>query len=151
MQEWLEVPAAWAAIDAALEPLAVEEVSCDAALGRVLRQTVLVDRDQPPFDRVAMDGFAVRSADVRQATPAAPVRLQVVGEATPGSPYPGAAKPQSALQIMTGAALATGFDGWCRWRRLRGSEPARSRSAPPSKRVTMSRVAGASVGRRTSC
>ena len=48
----------------ALPALAVEHVSMHRAVGRVLAQDLCADRDLPPFHRVAMDGFAVRSADL---------------------------------------------------------------------------------------
>lgn len=107
---WVDVETAWDHIDAALEPLKTEVVSTRAALGRVLAATVRVDRDQPPFDRAAMDGFAVRSADLRHASPQSPVTLRLVGESTPGNAFGGAATAGSAVRIMTGAPVPVGWD-----------------------------------------
>jgi molybdopterin biosynthesis enzyme len=55
--------------------LSAEEVALDEALARVLAEDVRADRDLPPFDRAAMDGYALRAADVAQA----PCALELVG------------------------------------------------------------------------
>jgi molybdopterin molybdotransferase len=60
--------------------LAGEEVLLADALGRVLAEDVAADQDLPPFDRSAMDGYAVRAADAADA----PVTLQVVGQIRAG-------------------------------------------------------------------
>ena len=56
-------------LDRAIVPLGQEVVGLDAALGRVLAEEVCADRDFPPTDRSAMDGFAVRSGDLPYAGP----------------------------------------------------------------------------------
>jgi molybdenum cofactor synthesis domain-containing protein len=106
----IDVRAAWAAIESALEPLATERVPLEDAAGRVLRQAVYVDRDQPPFDRAAMDGFAVQAAATRAAGRAAPHVARVVGESSPGAPYPGRVSHGETVRIMTGAPLPAGCD-----------------------------------------
>src|SRR5215213_4874049 len=88
------------------EPLAAERVALDEALGRVLAEEVFADTDLPPFDRAQMDGYAVRSEDLR----AAPARLRVVGEAAAGSGWRGTLRPGEAVRIMTGAPLPAGAD-----------------------------------------
>lgn len=50
-----------ASIMTCVEPLAARRLALDEAVGCVLRRNVQADRDQPPFDRSAIDGFAVRS------------------------------------------------------------------------------------------
>ena len=60
--------------------LAAEEVELADALGRVLAEEVRADADMPPFDRSAMDGYAVRAADVADA----PVVLEVAGQIRAG-------------------------------------------------------------------
>ncbi|MEY3000673.1 MAG: molybdopterin molybdenumtransferase, partial [Verrucomicrobiota bacterium] len=57
-------------------PRAVETVSLEAAVGRVLMQAIVADRDLPPFDRVMMDGYAIRHADLQSGQ-----RFTVRGEA----------------------------------------------------------------------
>ncbi|HEX8147016.1 MAG TPA: gephyrin-like molybdotransferase Glp [Pyrinomonadaceae bacterium] len=87
-------------------PLAAERVALGEALGRVLAEDVFADTDLPPFDRAQMDGYAVRSADLR----AAPARLRVAGEAAAGSGWRGTLQPGEAVRIMTGAPLPAGAD-----------------------------------------
>src|SRR4051812_7157997 len=71
-----------ARFDAALFPRAIaqEECALDSALGRVLARDVTAPIDVPPFDRSNVDGFALRAADVAQASEASPVRLALNGE-----------------------------------------------------------------------
>jgi molybdopterin molybdotransferase len=84
--------------------LAAEQVLLTDALGRVLAEDVTSDLDLPPFDRAAMDGYAVRAADVA----AAPVVLEVAGQVRAGQ-YPDRPLPSGqAVQIMTGAPVPAG-------------------------------------------
>jgi len=110
MDAMLDVNAAWAAIESALVPLATETVALEQALGRVLRQPIGVDRDLPPFDRAAMDGYAVHAAATRGARRDAPRALRVAGEATPGAPFAGRVAGGETVRIMTGAAIPDGCD-----------------------------------------
>jgi len=84
--------------------LPAEEVSLDAALGRVLAEDVASDVDMPPFDRSAMDGFALRAEDVAGA----PVTLPVQGLVRAGQHPETALQAGSAIQIMTGAPVPPG-------------------------------------------
>lgn len=59
----LELEEAVAQIRAAVRPLPSEEVPAEAALGRVLAEDVRAAVTQPPFDRSALDGYALRAAD----------------------------------------------------------------------------------------
>jgi len=86
--------------------LPAEEVALGDALGRVLAGDVAADRDLPPFDRAAMDGYAVRSADVA----AAPVALEVVGEVRAGQWPDLVVGRGQAVRIMTGAPVPDGAD-----------------------------------------
>src|SRR5918997_3055212 len=88
------------------ERLAAERVALDEALGRVLAEDVSADSDLPPFDRAQMDGYAVRSEDLREA----PARLRVVGEAAAGDGWRGTLQKGEAVRIMTGAPLPAGAD-----------------------------------------
>src|SRR5215212_9355771 len=88
------------------EPLGAERVPLGEALGRVLAEDVFADTDLPPFDRAQMDGYAVRSADLRET----PARLRVVGEAAAGGGWRGTLRPGEAVRIMTGAPLPAGAD-----------------------------------------
>lgn len=88
------------------QPLPTEEVPLRAAQGRPLAADVLADRDSPPFDRSAMDGYAVRSADVAIA----PAELAVMGTLVPGQVPGGAVGAGQAVKIMTGAIVPPGAD-----------------------------------------
>ena len=81
-----------------------ETVDLPRACGRVLSDSVVADRDYPPFDRSTRDGFAVRAADV-----AAPnVTLRRVGEVKAGDDFDGSVESGECVQIMTGAAVPAG-------------------------------------------
>ncbi len=110
MSDWVELEEAWSHLEGEIRPLGHEEVRLAQACGRVLARAVRTDRDFPPFDRAAMDGFAVRSADVVSAGADAPVALNVVGESTPGKAWSGPADSGSAVRIMTGAPVPQGWD-----------------------------------------
>ncbi len=82
---------------------ATEQVSlCDAA-GRVIAEDVAADRDYPPFDRSARDGFAIRAADL-------PGALRVIGEVRAGAMFDRAVAAGEAVEIMTGAPMPRGAD-----------------------------------------
>jgi molybdopterin molybdotransferase len=87
-------------------PLPAEEVALAESLGRVLAEDVATDRDLPPFDRAAMDGYALRAGDVA----AAPVALEVVGEVRAGDWPDAVVGPGQAVRIMTGAPVPAGAD-----------------------------------------
>jgi molybdopterin molybdotransferase len=91
----------------ALEP---EPVAILDALGRVLAQEIVSDINIPPFDNSAMDGYAVRAADVVAATPEVPVQLKVVGNVAAGYVAGVQMEPGVAIRIMTGAPLPQGAD-----------------------------------------
>ena len=96
-----------AAIPAALPP---EMVVLADALGRVLAADVVAATDLPPWDNSAMDGYAIRAADVDAATEAGPVVLRVGGEVAAGGAPDRAVVPSSCLRIATGAPLPPGAD-----------------------------------------
>ena len=83
--------------------LGVEEVDLTQALRRILGEEVRADADMPPFDRAAMDGYALRAAD----TAAVPAVLPVAGQVRAGQ-YPGDLPPHQAMQVMTGAPVPAG-------------------------------------------
>jgi molybdopterin molybdotransferase len=77
-----------------------------AAAGRTLAEPLVAKRTQPPFAASAMDGYALRAADI--ATP--PVRLRVIGVSAAGKGFAGAVGPGEAVRIFTGAPLPEGAD-----------------------------------------
>lgn len=78
-----------------------------AARDHYLAADVAADRDVPPFNRSAMDGYAVRAEDVR----ATPATLNVLGESRAGLAPQISVRPGQAVRIMTGAAVPDGADG----------------------------------------
>jgi molybdopterin molybdotransferase len=87
-------------------PPAAETVTLPDALGRVLAEPILADRDFPPFSRSTRDGYALRAADSK----ALPARLRVVGQIRAGAAFGRAIGPGEAAEIMTGAAVPEGAD-----------------------------------------
>jgi len=87
-------------------PLATETVGLEEACGRVLAQDLAARRTQPPADVSAMDGYAVRAADVTQR----PVTLTVIGEIAAGRPFTGRIEAGQAARIFTGGVMPDGAD-----------------------------------------
>jgi putative molybdopterin biosynthesis protein len=94
-----------------LAPLPGETVVLAIALGRVLARDVSAPVDAPPFDRVGVDGFAVRAADTIGASDAAPRRLRLNGEVIACGHSPEIeVTPGTATTIATGGVLPRGAD-----------------------------------------
>ncbi|MFO1426131.1 MAG: molybdopterin molybdotransferase MoeA [Steroidobacteraceae bacterium] len=89
-----------------LNCLPIESLPLTQCAGAILRENVYGERDQPPFDRVAMDGIAIDSAAVRQGAR----RLHVQALQAAGDPPLTLANGQHCIEIMTGAMLPTGCD-----------------------------------------
>lgn len=87
-----------------------EHVALSQALGRVLSEPVLASRDVPPFRNAAMDGYAVRAADVASARPDEPARLRVLEVIGAGSVPRQAVAAGCATKIMTGSVMPDGAD-----------------------------------------
>ncbi|MFT4220470.1 MAG: molybdopterin molybdotransferase MoeA [Microbacterium sp.] len=93
-----------------VRPLDPELVALAAARGRTLRAPLQAGVDIPVFDNSAMDGFAVRFADVAGAAGGTPVALRVVADLPAGSALDPPIGPGEAVRIMTGAAVPTAAD-----------------------------------------
>lgn len=93
-----------------IEPTAIERRALLDAVGLVAARDLHTDMMFPPFDRVAMDGYAVRARETQGASAAKPVRLRVVGSARAGAPFGGEVDPGCCTKAMTGAALPEGLD-----------------------------------------
>ncbi len=102
----LSVEEALEQILATVRVLEPERVPILEALGRVLAEEVAADRDIPPLPNSAMDGYAVRAADVAGV----PARLRVIAEAPAGRLCPVEVAPGTAVRIMTGAPIPAGAD-----------------------------------------
>ncbi|MGF1631126.1 MAG: gephyrin-like molybdotransferase Glp [Kiloniellaceae bacterium] len=88
------------------QPLPAETVSIAEAFGRVLAQDVIARVTQPPHAVSAMDGYAVRAADVASV----PVALKVIGAVPAGGLFEGSVGAGEAVRIFTGAPLPAGAD-----------------------------------------
>ena len=102
----MPVAEALARVLADAKPLPAESVPLHDALGRVLTEDVKALRTQPPDTLSAMDGYAVRAADVAQA----PATLHVIGEVAAGHPFEGEVKAGQAARIFTGGVMPKGAD-----------------------------------------
>ncbi|AXS40425.1 gephyrin-like molybdotransferase Glp [Breoghania sp. L-A4] len=89
-----------------LVPTEVERVPLADADGRVLAEDLAATRTQPPFAASAMDGYAVRAADVELV----PASLKVIGDAPAGHEFSGSVGPGECVRIFTGAPLPEGAD-----------------------------------------
>lgn len=149
-------------------PLDGEAVPLDLALGRRLTAPVVAAVDAPPADVSAMDGYAVREADLGLGS------LRVVGQSFPGAPFRGAVPEGCCVRIFTGGALPPVCDriviqeiversgdevrivgdvGAARFVRKRGMDFAAGETLVPAGRVVDARVlvaaAGADIGELT--
>jgi molybdopterin molybdotransferase len=120
--------------------LPFEDVALDEALGRVLAKAIHADADLPPFDRSAMDGYALRAEDVRGA----PTSLPMAGQIRAGQSKAAPLLPGTAIQIMTGAPLPDGADAV--------QQVEKTRPSPDGRQVEVGEAvtAGQNVARRGS-
>jgi molybdopterin molybdotransferase len=93
-----------------VRPLGTERVDLFSAMDRVLAEDVYATRNQPPWDNSAMDGFAVRAADTRSASPTHPVTLQIIEDLPAGYRAKNKVESGQAIHIMTGAPVPEGAD-----------------------------------------
>ena len=102
----IPVAEAVAKVAAGIAPLAAEQVALPDALGRVLAEDVASRLTQPFADVSAMDGYAVRAADVATV----PATLTVIGQSAAGHGFAGTLGPGQAVRIFTGAPVPDGAD-----------------------------------------
>ncbi|MEM2619456.1 MAG: molybdopterin molybdotransferase MoeA [Candidatus Hadarchaeales archaeon] len=95
-REYLAVEEALRLILSSSKPLGPEEIPLEKACGRILFEDLLSPIHFPPFDRSAVDGYAVRASDTFGASESSPRRLKVVG---------GRVGPGRAVEVMTGRPL----------------------------------------------
>jgi len=99
---------AW--IDANVDSLDSETVALADAHGRVLASGIVSPINVPAFDRSAMDGFALKSAETVGAGDYNPLSFLIVGASMPGQPFDGTVGNREAARIMTGAPIPAGVD-----------------------------------------
>jgi molybdopterin molybdotransferase len=127
----------WSSISASLPAPAVGRLPTAQAFGHALAEPILADRDLPPADRSAMDGFAVRAADLAGA----PVTLTVIGEIAAGSAAALQVTPATCARIYTGANLPLGADTVVKLEDTRAVDPEHVTFGQPER-------AGANILRR---
>lgn len=93
------------AISSRLTCLPIESLPLTQCVGATLRENIYAERDQPPFDRVAMDGIAFDSSGLR-----ANRRLFIEATQGAGAPPMKVSGPSNAIEVMTGAILPLGCD-----------------------------------------
>jgi molybdopterin molybdotransferase len=104
----MPVPKAREVIARFLSPVTtIERVSVRAALGRVLAEDVISPVDVPSHDNSAMDGYAVRFADLKADSQ---VKLKMTGSSFAGVPFKGTVAAGEAVRIMTGGVVPDGAD-----------------------------------------
>ena len=119
-----------AAVAALLAPTGTEEVTLAEAAGRVLGADLRPAVALPPFDNSAMDGYAVRAAEVEQASEGAPVTLPVAEDIPAGRTDVPPMAPGTVHRIMTGAPVPDGADAIVPVERTDGGTTTVAISAP---------------------
>ncbi len=98
-------------VDEHIEPITRTEVTgIDRAVGRVLAEDIVASQNTPPFDRAAMDGYAVIATDTSGASKETPCVLEMVGELHAGDSPGTAVGPGQCIRIATGAIMPEGAD-----------------------------------------
>lgn len=120
------------------KPLESEVVQFDRALDRVLADDVVSEVYVPPFDRSAVDGYAVRAADTFGASDLKPVNLRIMGSVDIGVASKIQMRKGDAVKIMTGASLPKGSDAvvMVEHTRAKGKNIAVSAPVTPGKNVS---------------
>ena len=95
---------------AGAQPVGMEQVDVEAAAGRYLAQSVVSAEDLPAYARSAMDGFAVRAADVFGASESQPAYLELAGDIAIDAPHEAPLQPGHCMGITTGGPLPDGAD-----------------------------------------
>jgi molybdopterin molybdotransferase len=94
------------AIAAHLTPLPAETLPLEQCIGRTLREDIYAERDNPPFDRVCMDGIAIASSVFARGVR----RFRIEAMQPAGAPALALADPDDAVEVMTGAIMPRGTD-----------------------------------------
>jgi len=93
-----------------IRPLGFEKASLLDSLGRVIAEDIFARRNIPPLDNSAMDGYAVRWEDIRNASQDHPIRLEVIEDLPAGFISTKTLEKGKAIRIMTGAPVPKGAD-----------------------------------------
>lgn len=106
----LDLETAVAQVLAALPAPQPERIPLPESAGRILAAPMVSPLDLPPFDNSAMDGYAVRAADVQGATPEAPIRLRLHARIPAGETFAGELAAGECARVFTGAPVPRGAD-----------------------------------------
>jgi molybdopterin molybdotransferase len=106
----LEFEEALARMLAAVPVPTSEDASLYQAAGRVLAEQIQSPIDLPTFNNSAMDGYALRAADVSSAKPTSPVRLRLAGKVAAGESSAGVVTAGTCVRLFTGSLLPAGAD-----------------------------------------
>ena len=109
-EDMLSVEEAFQRIMASFSPLNAIEVPLLDCLGQVLAEDIRSPLDLPPLTNSAMDGYAVRGADIQGASPESPRNLEVIGLVAAGQVSTQTVVAGAAVRIMTGAPIPSGAD-----------------------------------------
>lgn len=111
---------------------ACERLDLSRACGRILAESIVTDREYPPFNRATRDGFAVRASDA-----VAGATLRCIGEIKAGSGFDRAVGAGECVQIMTGAATPAGADAvvMIEHTKIRGDSVTFARAADPGQNI----------------
>jgi molybdopterin molybdotransferase len=102
----ISIEEAYELVLANLPPGRIERVPFQSAINRVLAEDLRADMDIPPFDRAAVDGYALRAADARTV----PVDMELIGAVRAGNATAAEIAPGQAISITTGAPVPAGSD-----------------------------------------
>ncbi len=106
----LSLPEARERILTAIVPLSTQRLRLTAAAGRVLGEELRAPGDLPRFANSAMDGYAVRAADLAGLRPGQSVGLQCVGKVAAGAAPAAVVTPGTCIRLFTGSPLPAGAD-----------------------------------------
>jgi molybdopterin molybdotransferase len=106
----LDLETAVARVLAALPAPQTDRIPLAESAGRILAETIVSPLDLPAFDNSAMDGYAVRAAEVRRAKADTPIRLRLRTRIPAGETFSGELLPGECARLFTGAPLPCGAD-----------------------------------------
>ena len=122
MPEMISVEQARDLVLSHVSQLPAETVPVLDAAGRVAAVDLKSDIDISPFAHAAMDGFAMRAAQLQSASPESPVELDVIAEVAAGDTFEGDIPEGACVRIMTGAPLPAAADAVVKYEIVRNVE-----------------------------
>ncbi|HEU0233832.1 MAG TPA: gephyrin-like molybdotransferase Glp [Gallionella sp.] len=142
--EYLSVAAAQQCVLESVATFGAEQVKLEQSLGRVLAEEVRANRDQPPYDISAMDGYALRSADLTGI----PATLEIIEDIKAGDMPSKSLAPGQCARIMTGAPMPQGADAVIR---VEDTEAVSAETLSPNSDETTSHSTKPASGQVAGC